>query len=453
MSNIQWFNLLVNIREKKEVQKFLNEHGEAGYGMLSMLCEALFKNILQYDIPFSINTKKEWSALLCKMHHHKLHKYFSSLSSSGVFQIEVLSKNTDTDIAQYVDGQPSLSYPPSNSAYPPSSSTYPLGSSTIYPHSNFSYPPGSKAYPPGKTSYPPGNFDTDGTLYHDTENVCKDDLIKISLYVTPVGTTNAIAHTPAPAFNINIYNNIKNDSSKEKEREEKREERREREEDLSLKYKGQGEQIMLEEEVSFGSYEVSPKEASLRDASASLSSFSFLGKTYHSHSKDSDESLVEQEESTKPNENILESKSGKTNSIGSHSHNHPCVSPKWVSDLKETYQPDIVDFVIDFQCERAKSLGVRASKISLALLFECCKTMSDIIRLDGLNLSEVKAACEWGAEDSFWTTNLVSLARLRTLSKNGLKKIHTLCGQHEAHLKKVAKNGPYGDPRFVENFG
>ena len=420
-----WFTQFIAIRSKNETQLFLKEYGEAGYGILCMVLETLSCNISKHGNYSCIYSKKHWGVLLGAIHHHKLHKYFTSLSTFGVMDIEILSLD-ELEYSTQGYCQSSAPYPTSSHTDSHSNHTYP-DSSPSYPHSN-------STYPPSKTCYPSSNANAATAAYHCRKIVGKDELIKISLPVIRIGTEPAFAHTRAPALkNYNIYNTLE----EREERREKTEERREENINLNLYYKAHegGEYETESGDVS------STNEASLRDASASLS---FLKISSHSHSKSDGENTGESIASSRANE-IGASVRAEDASSGSQND----ISQKWLCELKTKFSPDIVDFVADFQRERADSLGVRASKISLALLTECCKTVSDVIRIDGFELREIKFACEWGAKDSFWASNLVSLARLRTTSKSGLKKIHTLCSQYSAYKKKSDKYGPYGDSRFI----
>ena len=203
-----------------------------------------------------------------------------------------------------------------------------------------------------------------------------------------------------------------------------------------------------------GGYEGQIPEASLRDASGALSSSEnfpacskCIGVSALTETQSGDmegyESLPPDKTSfSKPPEPVEQQV--KNLPLMAYSTNADVSSRKSTAKTNQSHRKifssEIVEFVTRFQRERKKVLGNLGPAVTDTLIYNCCKTVDEMMRLDGFELEEIIAACEWGVTDSFWSQNVCSLAALRGVGRNGRKKIQNLCANYNSHLEK------YGPP-------
>ena len=63
-----------------------------------------------------------------------------------------------------------------------------------------------------------------------------------------------------------------------------------------------------------------------------------------------------------------------------------------------------------------------------------------LVRIDGFNLeSEIRPALQWGVQDSFWASQLRSLASIRKAGKNGESKFKNLYASYKANKPQKKK--------------
>lgn len=128
---------------------------------------------------------------------------------------------------------------------------------------------------------------------------------------------------------------------------------------------------------------------------------------------------------------------------------------------KETVSPTFhgeqyLEYVSQFQHDITAVHGNTAPEITDALIREGASTLDKVIRIDGFDFDEVKQALAWSKTDTFWSSNVLSIAQLRKKSKsNGFTKIQNLVRQYRASLiQKVPKQGTFlteGERREANN--
>lgn len=107
------------------------------------------------------------------------------------------------------------------------------------------------------------------------------------------------------------------------------------------------------------------------------------------------------------------------------------------SDHRENFDRDIYEFVVSFQNAVFKSLGSRAPKITPSLLKNGSSTLDKLIRIDGFNKQDVFNSIRWAYKDSFWSTQVFSLASLRSKGKNGLTKFQNIVNSMQTKTKSI----------------
>ena len=99
-----------------------------------------------------------------------------------------------------------------------------------------------------------------------------------------------------------------------------------------------------------------------------------------------------------------------------------------------------MDFARKFQNEVAITHGNTAPKITDALIVDGALELERAVRIDGLEISEVKLALMWAVHDDFWGQNLKSMARMRTKTKAGVTKIQSVIGEYRRHAGRSNEN-------------
>ena len=509
------FKHLANLQERDDVSCLWDLHGEAGYGAYMRLLEVLCKKITSTDKGYCVFTKKRWGILMGGMHHHALHKYFTAFSQLGILDISVVEASPKIGKGGYCpsnpvgspevppktpsDGSYSSSYyasnPCSNSplgtypgSYPGSNShSNPVGNSEVatknpsdgsYPSSYYASNPCSNSpvgtYPgsyPGSNSpnNPVGNSEV-APKYHELKKVNASQFILIFMpdavrfldeCITAVSGQTPYRLTPdlgqgaeknptppsrpplSKILDLNIIYNIYNIYYKN-----------------NIYTRNLDIQENLEKKRENGSSREGggkKTEPPLRGDSVPLS---FFGNS-PAHTNFADLSDVTDFQPGRvmqyevlPNQLPLSLPLKVPGATANSSQSKAKASPpKSKPVVKKVFSSEIVSFVTRFQSERVESLGNLSPKVTEALIYNCCKTVDDMVRLDGLDLSQIIAACEWAANDSFWSQNLCSLASLRTPGRNGRKKIQNICANYKSYLDK---NGPpmssldalLNDPKF-----
>ena len=89
----------------------------------------------------------------------------------------------------------------------------------------------------------------------------------------------------------------------------------------------------------------------------------------------------------------------------------------------KTVNPEILEFVEAFQAYIEKDTGFKATK---AVIKGGCQVVDELIRLDDHSLVSIRGAMNWATRDSFWSGQVKSLAGLRKLGKNRMKKYENL---------------------------
>ena len=102
--------------------------------------------------------------------------------------------------------------------------------------------------------------------------------------------------------------------------------------------------------------------------------------------------------------------------------------------------PELLDFARKFQNEVAITHGNTAPKITDALIVDGALELERAVRIDGLEISEVKLALMWAVHDDFWGQNLKSMARMRTKTKAGVTKIQSAIGEYRRHAGRSNEN-------------
>ena len=102
--------------------------------------------------------------------------------------------------------------------------------------------------------------------------------------------------------------------------------------------------------------------------------------------------------------------------------------------------PELLDFARKFQNEVAITHGNTAPKITDALIVDGALELERAVRIDGLEISEVKLALMWAVHDDFWGQNLKSMARMRTKTKAGVTKIQSAIGEYRRHAGRPNEN-------------
>ena len=102
--------------------------------------------------------------------------------------------------------------------------------------------------------------------------------------------------------------------------------------------------------------------------------------------------------------------------------------------------PELLDFARKFQNEVAITHGNTAPKITDALIVDGALELERAVRIDGLEISEVKLALMWAVHDDFWGQNLKSMARMRTKTRAGVTKIQSAIGEYRRHAGRSNEN-------------
>lgn len=102
--------------------------------------------------------------------------------------------------------------------------------------------------------------------------------------------------------------------------------------------------------------------------------------------------------------------------------------------------PELLDFARKFQSEVAITHGNTAPKITDSLIVDGALELERAVRIDGLEISEVKLALMWAVHDDFWGQNLKSMARMRTKTKAGVTKIQSVIGEYRRHAGRPNEN-------------
>ena len=102
--------------------------------------------------------------------------------------------------------------------------------------------------------------------------------------------------------------------------------------------------------------------------------------------------------------------------------------------------PELLDFARKFQNEVAITHGNTAPKITDALIVDGALELERAVRIDGLEINEIKSALMWAVHDDFWGQNLKSMARMRTKTKAGVTKIQSAIGEYRRHAGRSNEN-------------
>ena len=102
--------------------------------------------------------------------------------------------------------------------------------------------------------------------------------------------------------------------------------------------------------------------------------------------------------------------------------------------------PELLDFARQFQNEVTITHGNTAPKITDALIVDGALELERAVRIDGLEINEVKLALMWAVHDDFWGQNLKSMARMRTKTKAGVTKIQSVIGEYRRHAGRSNEN-------------
>lgn len=113
------------------------------------------------------------------------------------------------------------------------------------------------------------------------------------------------------------------------------------------------------------------------------------------------------------------------------------------NNVNNKYTPEIRNFTESFQDYILKNHPTKAPKIDDKLLESCNKTINHLITLDGFKFDYIVSSLRWAMTDDFWSTQIFSLAALRTKSKNGLKKFHNLSNAFDNSLPDQPKEKNY----------
>ena len=97
---------------------------------------------------------------------------------------------------------------------------------------------------------------------------------------------------------------------------------------------------------------------------------------------------------------------------------------------EKAFPSELTDFVRKFQFAVAVRFKALAPKMTDKLLHDGADALDKCVRIDGLDLDEVKLAAMWAVNDDFWGSNLRSLAQMRTVGKNGSSKIQNVIGDY-----------------------
>ena len=141
----------------------------------------------------------------------------------------------------------------------------------------------------------------------------------------------------------------------------------------------------------------------------------------------------------------------KNNNIDGKAIAQPMANDDSSSSSLDIYPQDIISFVndfIDFICNTHKNLSPDKTD---SLVKNSCDSIDKLIRLDSFNLDYIRLVLGWAVKDNFWGNNILSLAGLRTKSKNGLKKFQNIAvayenkdGEKEKPKEKVYITGELG---------
>lgn len=102
--------------------------------------------------------------------------------------------------------------------------------------------------------------------------------------------------------------------------------------------------------------------------------------------------------------------------------------------------PELLDFARQFQNEVTITHGNTAPKITDALIVDGALELERAVRIDGLEINEIKLALMWAVHDDFWGQNLKSMARMRTKTKAGVTKIQSAIGEYRRHAGRSNEN-------------
>lgn len=100
-------------------------------------------------------------------------------------------------------------------------------------------------------------------------------------------------------------------------------------------------------------------------------------------------------------------------------------------DINMEFNLDIIKAVKDF----CKFQAIRHPKIYKNIdkqIEDGYDIIEKLIRLDGYALNDIKDALQWGCQDEFWSSNIITLTGLRKKSKNGATKFANLYTKYGA---------------------
>jgi len=109
------------------------------------------------------------------------------------------------------------------------------------------------------------------------------------------------------------------------------------------------------------------------------------------------------------------------------------------------YSPELERFVDDYIAYVKNTHGKSSPNVTDKTRSDYLDSVDKLIRIDGFTLEEIRKALLWAVTDKdFWAGQVLSLARLRSKSKNGLKKFQNLFVAYEQKCpqQKEEKN-PY----------
>ena len=102
--------------------------------------------------------------------------------------------------------------------------------------------------------------------------------------------------------------------------------------------------------------------------------------------------------------------------------------------IQKQFSPEIFCFVEKFIQWAEKEYENLAAKNTPSLLKNSCAEIEKIIRLDGFSLEYIRAALLWGSKDSFYSSQIRSLAGLRKKMPNGMMKFQNLAVKYNQSI-------------------
>ena len=102
-----------------------------------------------------------------------------------------------------------------------------------------------------------------------------------------------------------------------------------------------------------------------------------------------------------------------------------------IRNINMEYNKEIISAVNDFCYFQAKRFPKIYKNIDKQVE-DGYHIIEKLMRLDGYALTDIKDALQWGVQDDFWSSNIITLTGLRKKSKNGATKFSNMYTKFES---------------------